>query len=215
MEKTTRGSPVLPEQNNTAMAAGIIKEAPREMVKNHGVLMYKGNLHIPKPDGKTEYCIPYQIRADMLTKAHIGAHLLFQGEFRTRNDKSSGKLQLRVYFHIKAILPASTEECINEVCIVGYLCSEPYFKSKKMEKGNMTLTSADIAVHRPEKVSDYIPCTFYGSLAYMMKTARVSSKYLIHGRMVNRNYFYYGEQRTSYELQVYKAYLLEEPEFSH
>ena len=68
---------------------------------------------------------------------------------------------------------------------------------------------------RPEKVSDYIPCSFYGSLAYMMKTARVSSKYLIYGRMVNRNYFCHGEQRTAYELQVYRADLLEEPELLH
>ena len=45
-----------------------------------------------------------------------------------------------------------------------------------------------------------------------MKTGKTGSKYQLYGRMANRKYFSHGEHYVAYELQIYKASLLEEPE---
>lgn len=75
-----------------------------------------------------------------------------------------------------------------------------------------------LAVPRPYRRTDYIPCILWGRSAQEAASALPGSKLHVTGRLQSRDYIKVidGESftRTAYELSVTEAEFLTEPDFS-
>lgn len=135
----------------------------------------------------------------------IGKFIKVNGQFRSYNQWKEGKNHL-----ILSVF--ATEVCIknelegqkpNFIFLDGYICKPPVYRKTPLGR---KITDILLAVNRPYRKSDYIPCICWGRNARYIATFEVGSRIQLEGRIQSREYIKKigetEEKRRVYEVSV-------------
>jgi len=115
-----------------------------------------------------------------LRQVGLGCSIQVNGQYRSRNKDH--KLSLYV-FATEISLCCNMEE--NRIILNGYICKQPIYRQTPSGR---EITDTMLAVHRPNKKSDYIPIICWGRNALYTSTLSVATNLIIEGRIQSREY---------------------------
>ena len=142
----------------------------------------------------------------------IGDWVRVEGSYRSYDYKYGEKshLILTVFARAFELLKEGELDDVNVIYIEGTVCKPPVYRKTPLGREVADLL---IAVNRPYRKSDYIPCICWGRNARFANDFVVGDKVKLHGRIQSREYkkdfFEYGEfvgsaTRTAYEVSSSK-----------
>ena len=156
-----------------------------------------------------------------MEKSLVGKWVEVAGQFRSynRTDKD-GHRHLDLFLFATAINIHEDENELDEatnanlIYLDGYLCKPPIFR--KTTSGRQ-ITDLFIAVNRPYRKSDYIPCIAWGRVAQWASDLEVGNRVELYGRVQSREYFKKfsrnseaGEYRDAYEISILRMQKVQE-----
>ncbi len=146
-----------------------------------------------------------------------GRQVEIEGPFRSYNkhDDGGNHLILSVFarkFDEFSQGVADMSDDVNEIFFDGYICKEPKYRETPFGR---EITDILVAVNRPYKKSDYIPCIVWGRNARFAGHFEVGTRVAIEGRIQSRKYLKKisdteAEKRVAYEVSVGKIEILKE-----
>lgn len=197
----------------------IIGEISSAFAYHHAVReekFYLGHISVKRLSGLSDV-IPLMISEKLLekNKEYEGKRVDVQGSYRSYNKHDGNTRKLELVVFVQDIVILSDEECVEDfdsICLEGYICKEPIFR---MTPKGRKITDIILAVNRPYKKSDYIPCIAWGKNAVYANDLKVGDHIRIQGRVQSREYVKVmsdaeTEQRTAYEVSINQMYLLNE-----
>ena len=162
---------------------------------------------------KIKDIIPVTIseRSIMQEKFSTGDFIRITGEYRSYNKLLGDKSKLILHFFAKEIERSKTQECENEVRLLGFICKEPVYRKTPFDR---EICDVLLAVNRTNhRKSDYIPCILWGRNARFVANQNIGCKVEVVGRIQSREYsktFENGqtETKTAYEVSCQRISLL-------
>ena len=130
-----------------------------------------------------------------------------RGNYRSYNNRGEQKNRVLLAAFAKEITFVDEEpdaKKSNRVHLDGYVCKKPVYR--KTPKGR-EITDLFIAVNRPFRHSDYIPCICWGNNAVIASEYKVGDRVNILGRIQSREYTKRiseteSEKRVAYEVSI-------------
>lgn len=110
------------------------------------------------------------------------------GQFRSYNKKYEDKAKLILFVfanEFKQIEEIPFLEDENKILLEGFLCKNPKYRKTPLGR---EIADILIAVNRPYRKSDYIPCIAWGRNAKFASGLEIGSKLQIEGRIQSREY---------------------------
>lgn len=101
-----------------------------------------------------------------------------------RNEQGRRRLLLSVFARTVDFLE-EPEAAVNSIYLEGYVCRETIYRSTW---GGMRVTDFLLAVNRPYKGTDYLPCISWGKYARMAAGFPVGGRIWLKGRIQSRDY---------------------------
>ncbi len=206
------------EQNNIARVIGRISTQPKKSHEIEDEKFYELTLRVKRLSEAYDY-IPITVSERLLDNRTLceGDVIAVEGEFRSYNklEEEKSKLILHVFardlWTEKEFDKFEDLSDTNKVCITGYVCKEPIFRTTPFKR---EICDALIAVNRRNFKSDYLPCIFWGRNARYMEKQEIGTKISIEGRIQSRAYIKklpngQEEERIAYEISVSKLKQLE------
>lgn len=200
---------------NQITLRGNLSAPPTFSHENHGKQFYRFFLEVPRLSGVAD-TLPVIAEASLLESAGIdpGGMLTVTGQIRSHNVRTDGRRHLMIFVFASA-LTCEDGEALNDAVLEGFLCREPIYRRTPLGR---EICDVMLAVPRPYRRTDYIPCILWGRSAQEAASALPGSKLHVTGRLQSRDYIKVidGESftRTAYELSVTEAEFLAEPDFS-
>lgn len=129
------------------------------------------------------------------------------GQYRSCNKQDGCKGRLLLYVFAKEIEITEKEPDADEDnCIIlsGYICKTTIFRKTPLGRW---ITDMILAVNRPCRVADYIPCICWGANAALAQGLETGSHIKITGRIQSREYIKKlteteSEKRIAYEVSI-------------
>ncbi len=150
--------------------------------------------------------VDFELKSDKLIRV--------EGQMRSYNKVIDGnnKLILTVFARD---LKEETEENIsnpNQIFLDGYVCKKPIYRTTPFGR---EITDMLVAVNRPYRKSDYIPCIAWGRNARYSEKMKVGDRIKVWGRVQSREYQKKVDEekvikRVAYEVSVSKMEALPE-----
>ena len=175
--------------------------------KTHGERFFATMFSVERESGVKDV-IPVMMSEHLLdvTKDYCGEYFEIQGEFRSFN-RQDGTRKMELFVFAQEVKPA---DCMvqpainNEISLFGTICKEPAYRITPLGR---EITEVILAVNRPYKRSDYIPCIAWGRTAKMLAKMNVGEKVKLTGRVQSREYKKTlpdgtSELRTAYEVSI-------------
>lgn len=147
-----------------------------------------------------------------------GRFVRVSGQFRSYNKHEGGKSKLVLSVFVTEFeefkeLPFS-DNYGNHIFLDGYICKPSIYRKTPLGR---EIADILLAVNRPYRKSDYIPCIAWGRNAVYASDLEVGTRLRIEGRIQSREYqkrisddeF---ETRTAYEVSISKMETVEEME---
>lgn len=159
---------------------------------------YKGKISVARKSGEQDV-LNFYIREDVYDEEIISdGNVTLEGEIKTFNYRGDDKkTHLFVYIDVNYLEVCEAEECLNEVCLEGYICKSPTIRDTPLGK---KISDIIIAVNGNFGETYYIPCICWGSNArYVANKCRVGDRVYISGRFQSRKY---KEDKITYEVSV-------------
>lgn len=142
---------------------------------------------------------------------YVGKCVRVRGNYRSYNNR--GEQKNRVLYRVLLAVFAKEITFVDEepdakksnrVHLDGYVCKTPVYR--KTPKGR-EITDLFIAVNRPFRHSDYIPCICWGNNAVIASEYKVGDRVNILGRIQSREYTKRiseteREKRVAYEVSI-------------
>ena len=161
------------------------------------------------------------IGRERLKRSLKGKWVEVAGQFRSYNRLGEdGRKHLDLFLFVRAINIYDEEYEVEEVknanliYLEGYLCKPPVFRKTHLGR---QITDLLIAVNRPYRKSDYIPCIAWGRVAQWASELEVGNRVKLYGRVQSREYFKrfskdteVGEYRDAYEISVMRMQKVED-----
>lgn len=171
----------------------------------YGEKFYTGKISVKRSSGEFD-SIPVVVSNNIvenINEIKIGTSVSILGELRTYNLRNENKRLLKVFAFAQE-LNFLDEPCfLNEVYIDGYVCKTPIYRKTPLGR---EITDLVIAVNRPYKKSDYIPCICWGRNAIYSARLEIGNRIVAIGRMQSRKYKkIIGEdtvEKETYELSI-------------
>ena len=196
---------------NTVILRGELMELPRFSHENHGKHFYRFTLCVPRLSGNMDY-LPIVAEESVLNCMDLsgGEMLRVEGQIRSHNVREDGKRRLLIFVFAASIL-AEDGEPINDVYLEGILCKDPTYRRTPLGRD---ICDVMLAVPRPFRRADYLPCILWGRTAQEASQCCVRDRVCIQGRLQSRNYTKLtesgSETRTAYEISALTAQFPEE-----
>ena len=200
---------------NQITLRGNLSAPPTFSHENHGKQFYRFFLEVPRLSGVAD-TLPVIADKSLLESAGAdpGGMLTVTGQIRSHNVRTDGRRHLMIFVFASA-LTCEDGEALNDAVLEGFLCREPIYRRTPLGR---EICDVMLAVPRPYRRTDYIPCILWGRSAQEAASALPGSKLHVTGRLQSRDYIKVidGESftRTAYELSVTEAEFLAEPDFS-
>lgn len=188
---------------NRVVISGIVMKNPTYCFKFlNGNRFYKTVVSCVRKSG-IEDLIPVIIREQDTERVIEGKYIRIFGRFYSRNVGK--KLILEVWTKKVESLQTRLDDDINKILLEGYICKEPVYRKTPLNRKILDLM---LAVNRPSKKSDYIPCIAWEANAWILNGMHVGDKIFIKGRIQSRDYLKKiseeeYETRTAYEVSIF------------
>lgn len=195
---------------NTITIRGSLQALPQFSHENHGRRYWRFILEVPRLSGSVD-TLPVIAEESLIMELDPcgGEMLTVTGQIRSHNQRSDGVRHLLIFVFAANILPEDGEP-INEVFLEGPLCKEPTFRRTPLGR---EICDAMLAVPRPFRRADYLPCIIWGRTAQDIAACHVRNRIRIYGRLQSRNYTKMTDEgpveRTAYEISALSAEILD------
>lgn len=200
--------------NNKVKVSGEIINSPKFSHKVFGESFYFFNIQSVRMSGVPDL-IPVLIseREYDITDLNVGEYITIEGDFRSYNDRSGEKSRLLLFVFARSLYKDSRERSIdvNEITLRGFLCKPPIYRETPLGR---EITDILLAVNRPYRKSDYVPCIMWGRNARFTKGLNVGQELTLTGRVQSRQYAKVDLEtqekniHTVYEISVLRFELL-------
>ncbi len=185
---------------------GSLASAPQFSHDNHGRRFFSFFLEVERLSGTIDR-LPVLASEQLLrtTAAQEGDALHVTGQIRSFNSRTPGRHRL-----IISVLAEQMSVCgephDNLAVLTGVICKEPVYRRTPLGR---EICDVMLAVNRPYRRADYIPCILWGRTAQEAAAFPVGTTLTLAGRLQSRDYLKLlgseSEQRTAYEVSVITA----------
>lgn len=196
---------------NTITLRGSLESLPRFSHENHGLRFYRFTLEVPRLSGAIDL-LPVVAEEKLLESIDptAGEMITVTGQIRSHNQRVEGVRRLMIFVFAATITPEDGDP-INDVILEGPLCRDPVFRRTPLGR---EICDVMLAVPRPFRRADYLPCILWGRTAQEVSVCHVRDRIRIYGRLQSRIYTKLTEDgpidRTAYEISALTAEVLEQ-----
>lgn len=195
--------------SNHILLRGTLSQLPQFSHENHARRFFSFSLEVERLSGAVDVLpvlLPEQVLCEMdLTGGDL---LEVTGQIRTFNNRAAEGRKLVVSVYAEQLVACGGEPC-NRVELTGTVCKTPVFRRTPLGR---QICDVMLAVNRPYRRADYIPCIFWGSTAREVGSCPVGTVLHLTGRMQSRDYIkVLGEAsvtKTAYEVSAMTAEIL-------
>ena len=186
---------------NHIMLRGVLSQLPCFSHENHGKRFYSFPLEVERLSGAADI-LPVILPEHVLCRMDLsgGDMLEITGQIRTYNKHTPEERKLVISVYAET-LTACEGEFYNNVMLTGTICKPPVFRQTPLGR---QICDVMLAVNRPYRRADYIPCIFWGGTAREVGCCPVGTVLQLEGRMQSRDYIkVFAEEsrtRTAYEV---------------
>ncbi len=191
---------------NHITLTGCLASAPQYSHSNHGRRFYSFFLEVARLSGTVDRL--QVLASEMLlavTPAEEGDGLCVEGQIRSFNNRSSEGRRLIISVLAEKISVTSAPHD-NRVTLEGIICKDPVYRRTPLGR---EICDVMLAVNRPYRRADYLPCILWGRCAQEVSAYPVGTPLRLTGRLQSREYIKLidgtAEQRTAYEISAITA----------
>ena len=196
---------------NRIALTGALDTLPEYSHTNHDRKFYRLMLAVERLSGAVDL-LPVLAAEDVLEQADLfcGERIAVTGQLRSFNNRApeGRRLIISVYAETFTTTDAPAQ---NEVCLEGAVCKPPVYRRTPLGR---EICDVMLAVPRPYRRTDYIPCILWGRTAQCAAELPVGTQITLAGRLQSRGYVKVlpegTEERTAYELSAMELEILEE-----
>lgn len=192
------------ENNDVYMAGEIISDFQFSH-EVFGEKFYLFDLKVNRLSDKFDV-LPVMVSERILdvTQSPIGADVEVQGQLRSFNQNIDGKSRVILSIFADEITNMEYAKSENVVTLQGFICKEPIYRKTPLGRD---ITDFTIAVNRPYRKADYIPCIAWSRNAIYLAEQNIGTEIRIIGRFQSREYSKKLENgeveiRTAFEFSV-------------
>ena len=188
---------------------GSLASAPQFSHDNHGRRFFSFFLEVERLSGTIDR-LPVLASEQLLrtTAAQEGDALHITGQIRSFNSRTPGRHRL-----IISVLAEQMSVCgephDNLAVLTGVICKEPVYRRTPLGR---EICDVMLAVNRPYRRADYLPCILWGRCAQEAAEQHVGASLRLTGRLQSRTYIKMldgvSEERTAYEISAITATFL-------
>ena len=196
---------------NRIALTGTLDTLPEYSHTNHDRKFYRLTLEVERLSGAVD-TLPVLAAEDVLEQADLflGERICVTGQVRSFNNRSSEGRRLIISTYAET-LTTTDAPAQNDVSLTGAICKPPVYRRTPLGR---EICDVMLAVPRPYRRTDYIPCILWGRAAQEAAALLPGAKLHLTGRLQSRDYVKVidGQSytRTAYELSVTEAEFLEE-----
>lgn len=195
--------------NRIDLRGGLIA-MPELSHENHGKKFYRFVLEVARLSGTVDR-LPVIAAQSLLEQVDLfaGACVTVTGQIRSYNFKTESRRRLLVYVYAQQ-LRLDEAAPLNDVFLSGTVCKQPIYRCTPLGR---QICDIILAVRRPYRRTDYLPCILWGRNAQEAAYAVVGDTLELTGRLQSRQYTKHltqgSELRTAYEISALSSQLLE------
>lgn len=197
---------------NRVVLRGTLAALPVFSHENHARRFYRFELEVSRLSGAVDL-LPVLAAEDVLNSMDLfsGSRIALTGQIRSFNSRAATgrKLILSVYAESLTTSDLPPE---NDVQLTGVVCKPPVYRRTPLGR---EICDVMLAVSRPYRRADYIPCILWGRTAAGAAQLAPGAALELRGRMQSRDYIKLlptgSETRTAYEVSVTQALYDGEP----
>jgi len=198
---------------NHIALCGTLAGLPAFSHENHGRRFYRFPLEVGRLSGASDTL--EIVAAEELLNAEAlggGSMIAVTGQIRSFNSRRDTGRRLVISVFASEIR-LTDGESVNEAELTGTICKAPVYRRTPLGR---EICDVMLAVGRPYRRTDYLPCILWGRSAQEASGLPVGSRLRLTGRLQSREYVKLldsgSEKRTAYEISAITAEVLpEEP----
>ena len=185
---------------NRIALTGALDTLPEYSHTNHNRNFYRLTLCVERLSGAVDL-LPVLAAEDVLNEADLfrGERIAITGQVRSFNNRAPEGRRLIISVYADT-LTTTDQPAQNDVSLTGSVCKPPIYRRTPLGR---EICDVMLAVPRPYRRTDYIPCILWGRSAQEAANALPGSKLHVTGRLQSRDYIKVidGESftRTAYE----------------
>ena len=191
---------------NHITLTGCLASAPQYSHSNHGRRFYSFFLEVARLSGTIDRL--QIIAAEELlaaTPVEEGEGMSIEGQIRSFNNRSNEGRRLIISV-LAEQMSVSSAPHDNRVTLQGIICKDPVYRRTPLGR---EICDIMLAVNRPYRRADYLPCILWGRCAQEVSAYPVGTPLQLIGRLQSREYIKLidgvAEQRTAYEISAITA----------
>jgi len=191
---------------NQITLCGTLVSPPVLSHENHGKRFFLFPLEVERLSGTTDtlrIIVPEPVLESC--DPFSGSRLLITGQIRSFNRKTEQGRRLLISVYADAIAVCDCPPT-NEVQLQGVICKEPVYRRTPLGR---EICDVMLAVNRPYRRTDYLPCILWGRTAEEISGMPVGTTISLYGRLQSRIYTKQlesgREQRVAYEISALTA----------
>ncbi|MDK2917368.1 MAG: hypothetical protein PWQ37_101 [Candidatus Petromonas sp.] len=176
---------------------------------------YNLKLRIPRLSEHVDI-LPITISERLLVDFEVKEEKLIriEGQLRSYNKIINGNNRLILTIFAREISEEQEENVSNpnQIFLDGFVCKEPVYRTTPFGR---EITDMLVAVNRPYRKSDYIPCIAWGRNARYSEKMKIGDRIKIWGRIQSREYQKKIDEetvvkKTAYEVSISKMDVMPE-----
>lgn len=197
---------------NHIALTGSLASVPSYSHSNHDRRFYRFEVAVARLSGAID-CLPVLAPEELLMQAEAreGTGVHIEGQIRSFNNRAptGRRLIISVFAETLCVSDAPHD---NEVALQGVICKEPIYRRTPLGR---QICDVMLAVNRPYRRADYLPCIFWGQNAQRIAQCSVGSEIALTGRLQSREYIKLldglPETRVAFEISAIGAQVTQEP----
>lgn len=202
-------------ENNVATVIGIPCSDLEFSHEVYGEGFYSFRLRIPRLSNHDDI-LPVTISERLIVNLNFDHEKKYkvEGQLRSYNKVVDGTNKLILTIFARELCEESSENIVNpnQIFLDGFICKQPIYRTTPFGR---EITDMLIAVNRPYRKSDYIPCIAWGRNARFSQKMNVGDRIKIWGRIQSREYQKKTDddrvlKKTAYEVSISKMKVLPE-----
>lgn len=188
---------------NRISLCGALAELPQFSHENHNRRFFRFPLEVERLSGAVDV-LPVLVPEQVLDAMDVsgGSMLEVTGQIRSFNNRSAEGRRLIISVFAETLAVCDGEPW-NLAELTGAVCKEPVYRKTPLGR---EICDVMLAVNRPYRRADYIPCIFWGKAAEEVSECTVGEMLSLTGRLQSRDYVKLlgntSENRTAYEVSV-------------
>ena len=191
---------------NHITLCGTLRALPEYSHSNHERRFFRFELEVERLSGTADV-LPVIAAEDVLMAADLfaGGRFLVEGQIRSFNSRAESGRRLIISVFAESV--TTTEQPPqNDAVLTGTICKPPIYRRTPLGR---EICDVMLAVNRPYRRADYLPCILWGRTAQEAAELPVGTQLALTGRLQSREYIKMlgttAERRTAYEISAISA----------